>query len=327
MPENIVSRCPGNKSNTTHSKKIMLKHALIILSLLNFGVVTMAFAEKVDPQKATPSADGETLWYDCKDLLIDGKGWTDTETFYARLPAKAKGLAPGNDYNLSLETAGICVHFTTDAPAIQARWTVTKEALAMPHMPATGVSGTDLYALDRGGKWIFVGNGRPLEVTNTVTFPSFSAEKYLLYLPLYNGVKSLEIGIPKNCTISKPERTPNHNRKPLVFYGTSINQGACASRPGMSCEAIVSRQLDIEVLNLGFNGSGRMEPIMAEWISELDPSVYILDGLWNMSPEQVAERVEPFVAKLRSVHPTTPILLVEDSQYRDITTEKGRVLR
>lgn len=304
----------------------MSKYALLILGLLNFGVATMSFAEKVDPQKATPSADGETLWYDCKDLLIEGKGWTDTETFYARLPAKAKGLAPGNDYNLALETAGICVFFTTDAPAIQTRWTVTKEALAMPHMPATGVSGTDLYGLERG-KWMFIGNGRPLEVSNTITFPPASAEKYLLYLPLYNGVKSIEIGIPKNCSISKPERTPSHKRKPLVFYGTSINQGACASRPGMACELIAGRQLDIEVLDLGFNGSGRMEPIMAEWFAELDPSVYILDGLWNMTPEQVAERAEPFVATLRKAHPTTPILLVEDSQVRDTPTHKGNVLR
>ena len=197
----------------------------------------------------------------------------------------------------------------------------------MPHMPATGVSGVDLYAKDKAGKWSFVGNGRPLEVSNTAAFTPLSGEEYLLYLPLYNGVKSIEIGIPKDKSISTPDLTKFKSRKPLVFYGTSINQGACASRPGMACEAIAGRQLDIEVLNLGFNGSGRMEPIMAEWLAELDPSVYVLDGLWNMSPEQVAERAEPFVATLRKAHPTTPILLVEDSQVRDTPTQKGNVLR
>ena len=90
--------------------RIIEKTILLMLSVI-LGVATMSFAAKIDPQKATPSQDGETLWYDCKDLAVEGKGWTDTETFYARLPAKAKDKAPGNDYNLSLETAGICVRF------------------------------------------------------------------------------------------------------------------------------------------------------------------------------------------------------------------------
>ena len=113
-------------------------------------------------------------------------------------------------------------------------------------MPATGVSGVDLYAKTKDGRWRFVGNGRPMGVSNTAVFTLPSAppaEQFMLYLPLYNGTRSIEVGIPKNCTISKPDLSAQQRPKPIVFYGTSIVQGACASRPGMASVAIAGRQL------------------------------------------------------------------------------------
>jgi hypothetical protein len=290
----------------------------------------MSSADKLDPGKAKPSKDGSILWFDGKDLCIEGKGWGDTEGFYARFPRKAKKTVSGNDYWLSLNSAGLCVRFSTDAPTVQVRWTVTNHALAMPHMPATGVSGVDLYAKAKDGRWRFVGNGRPLAVANTAAFiaPSPPPVEYMLYLPLYNGTRSIEVGIPTNCSICKPNLSPGKRPKPIVFYGTSIVQGACASRPGMASVAIAGRQLGVEAVNLGLSGSGRMEPEIADLLAELDPSVFVIDSLWNMSPEQVAERVAPFVAKLRAKHPATPILLVEDPSFRDESpTPKGVVLR
>ena len=113
-----------------------------------------------------------------------------------------------------------------------------------------------------------------------------------------------------------------------MIYGTSITQGGCASRPGMAFPAIVGRQLDAPVINLGFSGSGQMEPAMAELLAELDPSAYVLDCLWNMSPELVSTRIEPFVKTLRAAHPDTPIVLAEDCSVRNVCpTEKGRILR
>jgi len=104
-------------------------------------------------------------------------------------------------------------------------------------------------------------------------------------------------------------------------------QGGCASRPGMAATAITGRELDIPVINLGFSGSGKMEPEMAGLLGELDPSAYVLDCLWNMDARMVKERVEPFVRALRRAHPETPIFLAEDSSYRNVTpTEKGRIV-
>jgi hypothetical protein len=293
-------------------------------ALLTILAASNTYAEK--PAPAEP--DDQIAWHDCKDIGVEGKGWNDTQSFYDRLPAKAKDNVPPMVWSLSHQSAGLCVRFTTDAPSIKVRWTLLGRKLALPHMPATGVSGVDFYVKDKDGRWRFVGNGRPDSAANVSAFGVPFGKECLLYLPLYNGVKSLEIGVPKGQTLAACKSASSDPRKSVVVYGTSITQGACASRPGMAWTSIVGRRLDVPMINLGFSGSGRMEPEMADLLAELDPSVYVLDCVWNMSPQMVAERVEPFVKKLRAAHPKTPILLAEDSSFRNpFPTEKGRILR
>jgi hypothetical protein len=231
-------------------------------------------------------------------------------------------------WSLSHHTAGMCLYFATSAESIKVRWTVRGESLAMPHMPATGVSGIDLYAKTDEGRWVFRQNGRPQAVSNEATFHVTPGSSCMLYLPLYNGVKSIAIGIQRDKALSIPVAPIHKHDKPIVFYGTSITQGGCASRPGMAYTAIVQRQLDLPVINLGFSGNGRMEPEMADLLAELDPAAYVLDCIWNMSPEMVSERVGPFVKKLRQVRPGTPVLLTEDCSVSNTTpTNKGAILR
>ena len=115
-------------------------------------------------------------------------------------------------------------------------------------------------------------------------------------------------GVPKGSSIAKASPYPAGQDKPVIFYGTSITQGGCASRPGMVHTAILGRILERPVLNLGFSGNGKMEPEMANLLAELDPAVYVLDCVPNMVAAEITERVEPFVRALRSRHPETPIL-------------------
>jgi lysophospholipase L1-like esterase len=192
-------------------------------------------------------------------------------------------------------------------------------------MPATGVSGIDLYMRNKEGRFSFLVNGRPEAQTNQKTFhlPGGSSE-YEIYLPLYNGIKELKLGVPVGAKLSGlPKR---QEQKTIVFYGTSITQGGCASRPGLAWPTIVSRMLGVNGINLGFSGSGLMEPELADLLNEINADVYVLDCLWNMTPEMVRERVEPFVKKLRSLHPNTAILLAEDSHLRDMPGIKGELL-
>jgi lysophospholipase L1-like esterase len=113
----------------------------------------------------------------------------------------------------------------------------------------------------------------------------------------------------------KPRFSRWRRAPPMVFYGTSIMHGACASRPGMSITGILGRRLDRPAINLGFSGNGRMDPEVVELLAELAPCVYAIDCLPNMVAEQVAERTEPLVRRLREARPDTPILLVEDRTY------------
>ncbi len=304
-------------------------------------------AERLDPSKGTADpCDDKELWYDGRLLLLEGKGWENTESYYDRLPAPAKDKVRQPVWDLSHNSAGMALRFVTEATSLKIRWTLRSGNLALPHMPATGVSGIDLYMRTDDGRWTFVQNGRPTSKSNEASFRVVPGRECLLYLPLYNGVESLKIGVPKDTALSTVGATgpqthnsafgspmhaspvPGRQTKPIVFYGTSITQGGCASRPGMAFTAIVRRQLDVPVINLGFSGNGRMEPEMADLLAELDPAVYVLDCLWNMRPAEVSERVGPFVKRLRAARPNTPILLVEDCSVSNTTpTEKGTICR
>jgi hypothetical protein len=292
-------------------------------------VPSLHSTEKLPANRGRLGLDGATLWYDFSDFAVEGKGWKDTLSFYDRLPAKAKGVAPGDVWGFSHCTAGFCCYFSTDAPAVQVRWTLLNDSLAMLHMPATGVSGIDLYIREKNGPWRFFNNGRPEATVNGMTFMPPPGCECLLYLPLYNGVKSVAIGIPKECSISTPSADSLGQRKIVAYYGTSIVQGGCVSRPGMNPTAAIARALDVNVINLGFSGCARMEPEMADLLADLDPAVYVLDCLWNMlATELITARVEPFVKRLRAARPNAPIVLAEDSSFRGISpTPRGAVLR
>jgi lysophospholipase L1-like esterase len=292
---------------------------LAFFVLITAAVITPAGADTVvDPNLAQADPNDSTLWYDIRHLGVEGKGWDDTMAPFDRLPAKAEGVVRPPVWSLSRHSAGMCVRFETDATTIRARWTLTSSGLAMPHMPATGVSGLDLYVKTNDDRWRWLATGRPTKFpTNEAKLISgipAGKRQYWLYLPLYNGVSSVEIGVPQDCTLSRLPR-PAGRRRPIMFWGTSITQGGCASRTGMVHTAILGRRLDRPVINLGFSGNGKMEPEMAQLVAELDAAVFVIDCLPNMVAAEVAERVEPLVQILRKAHPQTPIVLAEDRTY------------
>jgi hypothetical protein len=213
----------------------------------------------------------------------------------------------------------MAVRFVTDAPAVSARWTLRSPNLAMPHMPATGVSGLDLYARE-GDRWYWAGVGVPPQFPdNTSTLATDLRpvrREYLLYLPLYNGVEKVAVGLPEGAKLEAAPPPRAGGGKPMVFYGTSIVQGGCASRAGMGYPEIMGRMLHCRTLNLGFSGNGPMELELAHLLGELDAAVYVLDCLPNMTLEQVPERAQPFVQILRRARPETPVVLVENIMYQ-----------
>ena len=254
--------------------------------------------------------------------VIRGRAWhNEQQGTYARLPLKAKNLVNKAVWNLSQQSAGLSIAFYSNSPEIKIKYTVTG-GRSMAHMPATGVSGVDLYATDRNGGSRWCAAKYSLGDTLVYTYDGLTYEdasnkgyEYTLFLPLYNSVSFLEIGVKDNASISF---IPVSEEKPLVVYGTSIAQGACASRPGMAWINIINRTMEHPVVNLGFSGSGKLEKELFELLAETDAKLYIIDCMPNMiSPADtavIAERILTGIKTLRTRN-QAPVLLVEHSGY------------
>lgn len=252
-------------------------------------------------------------WHDVAAWDLEGRLWADEPRagHYDRFPAAAEGTVPEPVWNLSRASAGMVARFRTDATVIRVRLKLRGAALAMPHMPATGVSGLDLYARDERGGWRWVAVAKPDRQefeAELVSGIAAGSREFAAYLPLYNGVESLAIGVPAGASCEPLAARP----RPIVFYGTSITQGASASRPGMVHVAILGRRLDRPVANLGFSGNGRMDAGVGDLLARVDAACYVIDCLPNMNAEQVRERCLPLVERLRAARPDVPIVLVED---------------
>ena len=282
---------------------------------------------KLDPAMAASKASNPNLdWYDVTKWGIEGRILPDQDRklWFDRLPSSAEGKVTDAVWNLSRDSAGMMARFKTSSSAISVHYKVRKSQLGMPHMPATGVSGIDLYARDNDGKWKWVQVTKPAtqEVqTDIIQGVEPGVREYAAYLPLYNGMEFLKIGVEKGASFEG--LAPRG--KPIVFYGTSITHGACASRPGMVHTNIFGRKLDMPIVNLGFSGNGRMDQAVGEFLIQLDAAVFVIDCLPNMQPADVTAKCEPLVKQLRAAKPNTPIVLVEDRRFtNDWITPKKR---
>ncbi|GAA4446478.1 SGNH/GDSL hydrolase family protein [Ravibacter arvi] len=268
--------------------------------------------------------------------VVEGQAFTGkTKSFYDRLPASAEGSVRSAVWGLSRNSTGLMIRFRTNSPSIQVRYKTTNANYALPHMPATGVSGVDLYAVSSDGEERWCAGryafGDTVKYNFNDLIPNDQYHKlgreYRLYLPLYNGVSWLEIGV-KNDSNFEPLKV--RDDRPIVVYGTSIAQGACATRPGMAWTSILGRKMDRPLINLGFSGNGRLEEEVLRPIAEIDAKVFVLDCLPNLvsatehPDEQVAQRIKWAVKLLRDKHPQTPIALAEHAGYTEEAMNAAR---
>ncbi len=251
------------------------------------------------------------------NISIQGKLWPDSLIDkYSRLPFIAKELVRPKIWELSKNTAGLYIAFTSNSSVINFRYSV-KGNLALKHMSLIGVSGVDLYALTNDNEWEWArGNYKKLgSDTMLLSFDTLDFNKvkeYRLYLPLYNTLNWFEIGVDSESNF----KSKNIDKKNIVVYGTSIAQGASASRAGMAWTAILNRKLDIPIINLGFSANGRLEPEIIELISNQETSVFILDCLPNLtvySSKELKEKLLRSVEIIRKKHAETPIIFTEHS--------------
>jgi lysophospholipase L1-like esterase len=258
----------------------------------------------------------QTVYYNANEFPLYGKCEVGLGDRYNRFPDSLKHVSRNSLWNLSTHSAGMAVRFRSNSTSISARWNL-KYNTRMNHMADTGIKGLDLYCYN-DGEWTFVNVARPTGKNNKTTIiKNMSADwrEYMLYLPLYDGLDSLYIGVDSLADISLPILELPRRNKPIVFYGTSILQGGCASRPGMAHTNILERMLNVETINLGFSGNAFLDLEVADLMASVDASVYVIDCVPNSTAKQIKERLYDFYKRIRNAHLCTPVIFVEDPQF------------
>lgn len=260
------------------------------------------------------TSSAQVVYYSADQFKILGKAVSDGT--YKRLPDSMADKLRKPVRLLGNNSAGLSIRFRSNTTSVSVRW----ESLGnhrMNHMADVGVKGVDLYTLE-DGHWRFVNSGRPVDKKTEARIISNMQPKereYMLNLPLYDGIVSLEIGVDSLSSIGMPRVELPICKDKIIMYGTSILQGACASRPGMAHTNIISRKMNREVINLGFSGNAFLDLEIASLMAQLDAGIFILDFVPNASPEQMEERMIPFYKILREKHPDTPVLFIEDPYF------------
>lgn len=242
------------------------------------------------------------------DLELIGKMYPD-ETGYTRLDTTKWNQLPPPVKRLIQHSAGLALSFSTNSNKIAANWCVGNNA-ALNNMTPIAQKGLDLY-IKRNGTWEYAGVGRPSDSCSTYTLIENMADGWkecLLYLPLYDELKSVELVIDENAAI-KAEKDPFQKR--ILVYGSSIVHGASASRAGLAYPAKLSRNTGYHFINFGVSGSAKMEASVAELLADIQADIFVLDCVPNSNPEVVTERTGHLVKTIRAAHPNAPIVLVE----------------
>ena len=213
---------------------------------------------------------------------------------------------------LAQRTSGGRISFATDSTLLQI--SVTYEDFCnMPFMTLTGSSGFSLFEETKKG-WRFVKNLAPQPWENK----GFTAEaaleggkmkNYLLYFPLYNEVRTLSIALTKGAGVQPTQIY--RGVAPILYYGSSITQGGCASRPDTSYPALISKKNNIDYINLGFSGNAKGEEIMGEYLAGIDCSLFVCDYDHNApTAEHLQNTHYAFYERYRALRPSTPILFI-----------------
>lgn len=261
---------------------------------------------------------------------VSGFPWWERGTQVHRLPAHfTESEVNKGALKLSTHTSGGTIRFRSDSSYVTLR-SALFNSYDMNHMPRTGSAGFDLYYKDANGSWIFAGAVQParahtsraeiLERKIGSNFQKKEMREFILYLPLYGGFESLEIGLEPNAKIEKP--LPWKISKPILFYGSSITQGGCASKPSNNYTSMLCRAVDAPQINLGFSGSGKGEIAVAKAIAELDISVFVMDYDANAPDAEHLEAThEKFFKAVREKNLKLPIIMMSNcSRFTDERT-------
>lgn len=282
-------------------------------------------------------AENDTVFYDVRQdpFEIYGLYNAKTEPVFKRLPDEIGQNVNKGVKSLYLDTAGGRVRFSTDSQYIRIK-AVMPNVRRFAHMSLLGTSGFDLY-VDFDEPHVesrYHGSFIPsVDMTNgyeaELTFPDRKMRQLTLNLPPYNHLDELYIGLQADARLEGGKKYKND--RPVVFYGSSITQGACSSRPGMNYQNIISRRFDLDYTNLGFSGNAKGEEIIARYMSELSMSAFVCDYDHNApNPEHLLNTHKRLYEIIREKNPTLPYLMLSrpdfDVSYRESEQRRNVIM-
>ncbi|MCH4156759.1 MAG: SGNH/GDSL hydrolase family protein [Muribaculaceae bacterium] len=288
----------------------IVKTSLLTSLLALFGVsAASAFTAEQVPMK----------YVNVLNLRMINKCFDNSLTPFTRIPAYLKDSVRPDLWERSQCSSGMAVRFVTNSKRIGIRYNLRWNS-HMPHMADTGIKGTDLYRLDDNGVWQFVNANRPrkdsIQQFTYVENLKGDMRDFVVYLPLYDGVNWMEIGVDSNAVIQKPQLDNPRKDKKIIFYGTSILQGGCSTRTGMVATNMIQRDLNCECVNIGISGEGKMDYCMARAMASVrGVSAYVIDPVPNCTLGMCDTLTYNFVNILRKAHPDIPIVMVEGPLY------------
>jgi hypothetical protein len=262
---------------------------------------------------------------DATNFQIINKGWDNTTEPYTRLPQQYMDSCREEQQWLYNHSSGIAIRFATNSKRIAAQYNL-KNNFHMQHMAMTGIKGTDLYYLNQErGVWEYVNTARPQEkkfiadsIQSKLYIEHLDGEmhEYMLYLPLYDGVNWVQIGVDSTATLTAPQVENPRRMGKIVMYGTSIQQGGCASRVGMVSGSMIQREYNLECVNLSTSGNARMDLYMAEAMASIEDAIcFVIDPVPNCTKDRLDTITYDFIKILRTRRPEVPIIMVEGIMY------------
>lgn len=289
----------------------------------------MTDISKIDNNFAIKTSVGkdDIVFYDADEKPFKIYGVYRENGRYTRMPESVAKKVSEGVHLLHTNTAGGRVRFTTNSSYVAIH--AEMDGLGkMPHFAFTGSMGFDLYE-DNNYRKTFV---PPCDMEDgyesVIELLDNEWREITINFPLYSNVKKLYIGLEENAFVK--EASPYKNEKPIVYYGSSITQGGCASRPGMSYQSIISRKFDYDFVNLGFSGNAKAEDEMIEYIKGLDMSMFVLDYDHNApTVEHLAATHEKMFKAIRNEHPQIPIIMMSRPKfiYSDEVIERLNVIK
>lgn len=281
-------------------------------------LATMLLALSVSAQKIR--------YVDAAQLNIIGKPAPTAKPF-ARIDTSVYHFPTATIERYANYSTGLAVLFTTDSKVIKAKWETSASGCGV-NMTAISQKGLDLY-IRVDGEWVFAGVGRPnmkkapFDKHEDVIVADMEegVKECLLYLPLFDCVNSLEIGIEEGAVIDPMDNPFRHK---IIIKGSSITHGASATRSGMTYVARFGRDNGLYCCNVGFSGASMLQKEYAQYLADVEADAFIFDTFSNPSAEVIHENFDEFVDIIRAAHPQTPMIFLqtERRETRNFSTRR-----